>query len=48
MGLGYLNGQLGLDRDYRKAETLLKRAAKDGHPDAKRCLYDAYSQLAFS
>ncbi|RSC22370.1 MULTISPECIES: SEL1-like repeat protein [Acinetobacter] len=48
MGLGYLNGQLGLDRDYRKAETWLKRAAKDGHPDAKRCLYDAYSQLAFS
>jgi hypothetical protein len=23
MGLGYLNGQLGLDRDYRKAETWL-------------------------
>ena len=48
MGLGYLNGQLGLDRDYMKAEKWLKKAAKDGHPDANRCLHDAYSQLAFS
>ncbi|WP_336930364.1 sel1 repeat family protein [Acinetobacter tandoii] len=48
MGIGYLNGQLGLDRNYDKAEQWLKKAAQDGHPDAKRCLYDAYSELAFS
>ncbi|TCB81082.1 sel1 repeat family protein [Acinetobacter sp. ANC 4173] len=48
MGIGYLNGQLGLDRNYAKAERWLKKAAQDGHPDAKRCLYHAYSELAFS
>ena len=48
MGVGYLNGQLGLDRNYAKAERWLKKAAQDGHPDAKRCLYHAYSELAFS
>ena len=48
MGIGYLNGRLGLDRNYVKAERWLKKAAQDGHPDAKRCLYHAYSELAFS
>ena len=48
MGIGYLYGQLGLDRSYFHAERWLNEAAHQGHPSAKRALQDAYQDLAFS
>lgn len=48
LGIGYLNGQFGLDKNYREAEKWLQKAASYGHPDAKHCLEQAFSQLAFS
>ncbi|WP_445116797.1 hypothetical protein [Acinetobacter sp. WZC-1] len=48
MGLSYLNGQLGLDRNYSYAEKWLVQAAHQGHPQARLELLKAYNQLAFS
>ncbi|AMM27541.1 MULTISPECIES: tetratricopeptide repeat protein [Acinetobacter] len=48
LGIGYLNGQFGLDKNYREAEKWLQKAASQGHPDAERCLQEAFSKLAFS
>jgi len=44
---GYLNGQFGLDKNYTEAEKWLNKAASQGHPDAERCLQEAFSKLAF-
>ncbi|MEN8280232.1 hypothetical protein [Acinetobacter gerneri] len=48
MGLSYLNGQLGLDRNYSQAEKWLVQAAHQGHLQAKEELNKAYNNLAFS
>lgn len=48
MGLSYLNGQLGLDRNYSQAEKWLAQAAHQGHLQAKVELDKAYNNLAFS
>ncbi len=34
LGIGYLNGQFGLDKNYREAEKWLQKAASQG---ASRC-----------
>ena len=47
LGVSYLHGDLGLDKNYQKAEKWLERAASQGHPEAKRDLSQAYSELAF-
>ncbi|MDI2700979.1 SEL1-like repeat protein, partial [Acinetobacter baumannii] len=47
LGIGYLNGQFGLDKNYTEAEKWLNKAASQGHPDAERCLQEAFSKLAF-
>ena len=48
MGLSYLNGQLGLDRSYIHAEEWLKKAAHQGHIEAKAELQKAFNQLTIS
>lgn len=48
MGLSYLNGQLGLDRNYAHAEKWLDQAAHQGHTEAKTELQKALNHLAFS
>lgn len=48
LGFCYLNGQLGLDRSYIHAEEWLKKAAHQGHLEAKEELQKAFNTLAFS
>lgn len=48
IGLSYLHGQLGLDKNYEKATEWLNKAIAQGHPEAKKYLYAAYGELAFS
>ena len=48
LGISYLNGTLGLDKNYTHAEEWLKKAAKQGHHEAQITLEKAYSQLVFS
>ncbi|ENX56464.1 MULTISPECIES: tetratricopeptide repeat protein [Acinetobacter] len=48
LGESYLHGELGLDKNYSKAQYWLERAANLGHPEAKAYLYTAFSELAFS
>lgn len=48
MGLSYLNGQWGLDRNYAHAEKWLDQAALQGHSEAKIALQKALNKLAFS
>ncbi|WP_159723942.1 tetratricopeptide repeat protein [Acinetobacter proteolyticus] len=48
LGESYLHGELGLDKNYGKAQYWLERAAHLGHPEAKTYLYSAFSELAFS
>jgi len=48
LGESYLHGELGLDKDYKKAQYWLERAVQLGHPEAKAHLYSAFSELAFS
>ena len=48
LGESYLHGDLGLDKNYKKAQYWLERAVDLGHPEAKTYLYTAFSELAFS
>lgn len=48
LGVGYLHGELGLDKNYQKAQYWLEQAVHLGHPEAKAYLYTAFSELAFS
>ncbi|ENX38251.1 tetratricopeptide repeat protein [Acinetobacter sp. NIPH 2100] len=48
LGQSYLDGDLGLDKDYKKAQYWLERAVHQGHPEAKAYLYTVFSELAFS
>lgn len=48
LGLGYLNGEYGLERNFNQAELWLKKAAAQGHPLAVNTLNQAYQQIAFS
>ena len=48
LGLCYLNGDLGLDKNYTRAQAWLEKAAKQGHPEAIKTLMYSYSQIAFS
>ncbi|NNH34798.1 sel1 repeat family protein [Acinetobacter sp. NIPH 2377] len=42
LGLGYLQGQLGLDKNHTHAQEWLTKAAKQGHSDAQYKLGVAY------
>lgn len=48
MGLSYLHGDFGLDRNYTHAEKWLDQAVCQGHPEAKVALQRALNHLAFS
>lgn len=48
LGLSYLNGELGLDKNFSHAELWLKKAAAQGHPLADSALNQAYEKIAFS
>lgn len=48
LGLSYLNGDLGLDRNYVLAEKWLNKAAQQGHPEAKKLMLKSYEKIAFS
>lgn len=48
MGLSYLNGQNGLDRNYTHAEKWLDQADHQGHTEAKNQLNKALNDIAFS
>jgi len=48
LGLCYLKGDLGLDRNYAQAERWLKKATQQGHHPAQQALCQAYAELAFS
>lgn len=48
LGLCYLNGDLGLDKNYTRAEEWLEKAAKQGHPEAQHLLLTAYNTITFS
>ncbi|OTG63767.1 hypothetical protein B9T29_03405 [Acinetobacter sp. ANC 3903] len=48
LGISYLNGSLGLDKNYTLAEVWLKKAANQRHPEARNTLLKAYNQIAFS
>lgn len=47
LGLCYLNGELGVDKNYTHAQEWLEKAAKQGHPEAIKTLMYSYSQIAF-
>lgn len=47
LGLCYLNGDLGLEKKYIRAEEWLEKAAMQGHPEAIKTLMYSYSQSAF-
>ncbi|MDN5512687.1 hypothetical protein [Acinetobacter sp.] len=42
------NGNLGLDKNYTRAEEWLEKAAKQGHPEAQHLLLTAYNTITFS
>ena len=46
LGLSYLEGDLGTDRNYRYAEQWLMKAKQQGYQPAANALAKAYSQLA--
>jgi TPR repeat protein len=48
LGLCYLHGQSGLDKNYAHAEEWLKKAARQGHHEAQMTLEKAYGQIVFS
>lgn len=48
IGLSYLNGQLGLDRNYQHAEKWLSQAARQGHSEAKQELERALNHISIS
>ena len=48
MGLNYLYGQYGLDRNFAHAEKWLDQAAHQGHVDAKIELQKTLSNIVFS
>lgn len=47
IGVGYLNGELGLDRNYSHAQAWLNKAAAQGHSSALHALNQAYEELTF-
>lgn len=47
LGLCYLNGDLGLDKNYTHAQEWLEKAARQGHPEARKMLMYSYSQIVF-
>ena len=48
IGIGYLNGELSLDRSYTHAEKWLNQAIEHGHPKAKKALEQALNQISNS
>ena len=47
LGIGYLNAELGLDRNYELALLWLNRAAAQGHIAADHALKHSYEEIAF-
>lgn len=48
LGLGYLHGELGLQKNVIHAEFWLKKAADQGHLPASNALNHTYEKIAFS
>lgn len=48
LGIGYLHGELGLDKNFSHAEFWLKKATDQGHRTAKHELLQTYEKIAFS
>ena len=48
MGIGYLKGELSLDRSYVHAERWLDQASYQGHQKAKRELEKALTEISIS
>jgi len=48
LGIGYLNGDLGLERNYTLAELWLKKAEAQGHHLARQALHQAHADIVFS
>ncbi|RKG33461.1 tetratricopeptide repeat protein [Acinetobacter tianfuensis] len=48
LGLGYLNGELGLERNFTLAEQWLKKAAAQGHTQANYTLSHLHDDIALS
>lgn len=45
LGLGYLHGELGLDRNYELAQLWLSKAAAQGHERADYVLHHAFEDI---
>lgn len=45
LGMIYLNGALGTDRNYQHADKWLLKAKQSGHPKAAYALSQAYSEI---
>ena len=48
MGIGYLKGELSLDRSYTHAEKWLDQASEHGHQQAKHELEKALNEISIS
>ena len=48
LGICYLNGELGLERNFSLAELWLKKAADQGYAPANNALIHAYEKIVFS
>ena len=48
MGVGYLKGELSLDRSYKHAEKWLDQASEHGHQEAKLELEKALNEISIS
>lgn len=48
LGLAYLNGEYGLNRNYTHAKMWLEQAEYQGHTDAKNQLEKAFDKISFS
>ncbi|WP_353142743.1 tetratricopeptide repeat protein [Acinetobacter pragensis] len=47
LGIGYLNGDLGLEKNFSLAELWLKKAADQGYSPAQNALMHAYEKIIF-
>ncbi len=48
LGTGYLNGELGLPKNFSLAEFWLKKSADQGYSPANTALQKSYEEIVFS
>lgn len=48
LGVSYLHGELGLDRNYEMALYWLNKAKQYGHHEAQRVLFHELNKIAYS